>query len=296
MKLKDLYKVETLDSRFKPTDPSPLPGSQPSKWRTPEYYIYCAVFLTIPFLMFKSVYDVSQPSHPNWQRYEQLLTDGWIPGRKVDNSDLQYRNFRNNVPYLAVLLVLHPVLRRTWEALSGTRAVSGQANGSTTSKDHSNLAADARLRSRTTFDLGFGLIFLTALHGFSALKVLTIVYVNYRIGTSCDTRMSNYSGLITWVFNIGILFANELMNGYRLGPLFHFLMPSTDIYLNDKNPMRTNWGAYVDFSLGGLIPKWEILFNFTVLRLIAFNFDLRWCKGEADIAEVSLLSYIAYSV
>ena len=35
--------------------------------------------------------------------------------------------------------------------------------------------------SRLTFDFVSGLVFIVALHGFSALKVLTILYINYCI-------------------------------------------------------------------------------------------------------------------
>jgi hypothetical protein len=88
--LRQLYSLDTLDTRFiisstappkqalnelrlDPTRPSPqqvklsngkptksVEGTQPSRWRTPEFYIYYFVFITaIPF-MFKVVYDVSK--------------------------------------------------------------------------------------------------------------------------------------------------------------------------------------------------------------------------------------------
>jgi len=113
-----LFHVETLDNRFASKSGEALSTARPSKWKTPEYYIYYACFLTIPFLMFKSVYDVSQPSHPSYSHYAPLLSPGWIPGRKVDNSDAQYRGFRDNIPYMALLLMLHPLLRRAYERLS----------------------------------------------------------------------------------------------------------------------------------------------------------------------------------
>jgi len=116
MKWKNLFHVETLDTRFASKTGESLPHAQPSRWKSPEYYLYYAVFLTIPFLMFKSVWDVSQPSHPTYRHYEPLLSPGWIPGRKVDNSDAQYRSFRDNIPYMAVLLVVHPLLRRVYDS------------------------------------------------------------------------------------------------------------------------------------------------------------------------------------
>jgi len=111
-----LYAVETLDTRFgSTTGGKPLPTAQPPKWRTPEYYFYYFIFLTIPVLMVKSVYDVSGPWHPSYKKYEDLLEPGWIPGRKVDNSDAQYRGFRDNIPYMALVVVLHPLLRKGYE-------------------------------------------------------------------------------------------------------------------------------------------------------------------------------------
>ena len=113
--LSRLYRAETLDTRFAPKSGQRLPDAQPSKWNTPEYYLYYLCFLTIPFLMVKSVYDVSGPWHVSYKQYEHLLEPGWIPGRKVDNSDAQYRGFRENIPYMGMVVVLHPILRRVYE-------------------------------------------------------------------------------------------------------------------------------------------------------------------------------------
>jgi hypothetical protein len=33
----------------------------------------------------------------------------------VDNSDAQYRGFRENIPYMGMVVVLHPILRRVYE-------------------------------------------------------------------------------------------------------------------------------------------------------------------------------------
>jgi hypothetical protein len=117
-----LYKAETLDTRFASKTGQKLPNAQPSKWNTPEYWFYFLCLLTIPILMVKSVYDVSGPWHPSYKQYEHLLEPGWIPGRKVDNSDAQYRSFRDNIPYMALVLVLHPILRRAYEGLTVSSA------------------------------------------------------------------------------------------------------------------------------------------------------------------------------
>lgn len=126
---------------------------------------------------------------------------------------------------------------------------------------------DIRFNRRVTYDLGFAIAFLLALHGISAFKILIILYLNYAIGTAPLSKPT-VAGL-TWIFNIGILFANELARGYEFR----------------RNVPALGWlDAY-----GGLIPRWEVLFNFTVLRLIAFNFDYIWAQGRgaSSLLEVS---------
>lgn len=281
MRLRDLYKVETLDTRFAGSD-QPLASAQKSKWRTPEYFLYYVVFLTIVPVMFKSVYDVSIPSHPGYQHYEHLLEPGWIPGRKVDNSDAQYSGFRENVPYMGLVLILHPILRRLYESIGSKQSVQSTANGTKASKEtSSSRAADARLEIRVRYDLAFAAIFVVALHGVSSLKILTILWLNYQIATALPRK---YVGVSTWIFNIGILFANEKGQGYKFAQLASILSPSPAISL-DK-PV-SNWGTWID-GYGGLIPRWEILFNITVLRLIAFNFDHLWMQDRGASSPIEV--------
>lgn len=234
--------------------------------------------------MFKAVYDVSKSSHPNYKNYDHLLSPGWIPGRKVDNSDSQYAGFRDNIPYMAIVLVLHPILRRVFESTRSGKSIEK----STPSDNVNSRTADARLESRVQFDLVFALIFITALHGISALKVLTILYLNYQIATALPRQ---YVAASTWVFNIGILFANELCQGYKFADIAGYALPPTTMASADK-PSQDNWGTWID-SYGGLIPRWEILFNITVLRLIAFNFDHLWMldRRASSPIEVRILTF-----
>lgn len=81
-----------------------LSGASPPRWRTPEFYFYALVFLVCVPQMYKAVWDVSQrmstlaSSHVlyvynakngttatsvNYSKYEHLLSDGWMLGRKV---------------------------------------------------------------------------------------------------------------------------------------------------------------------------------------------------------------------
>ncbi len=102
--LRSVYDLDTLDTRF--TTPSTVPyktvidsrdeaygkgssstrpnkGGAPSKWRTAEFYFYYLIFLLAVPYMFWTAYDVSRESDPRYPKYEHLLSEGWIPGRKI---------------------------------------------------------------------------------------------------------------------------------------------------------------------------------------------------------------------
>lgn len=163
---------------------------------------------------------------------------------------------------MALVVVLHPLLRRLYDAMTQSAVADKPVNGSVGSLDLS-ANADAHSRQRTSYDLYFALAFTVALHGFSALKVLFILYINFNIATQLPRPAIPAA---TWLFNIGVLFANELSHGYRFVQLSESILPF---------PMAITWSETMD-RYGGLIPRWEVLFNITVLRLIAFNFDYYW--------------------
>ena len=107
-------------------------------------------------------------------------------------------------------------------------------------------------------------MYIIALHGFSAFKILFILYINFALATSLPRHVIP---IAAWTFNIAILFANEMARGYHFVDIAARLEP-----LYGAAP---EWGKTLD-SYGGLIPRWEVLFNITVLRLISFNLDYYW--------------------
>lgn len=186
---------------------------------------------------------------------------------KQDISDAQYSSFRGNLPYLAFLLPLHPTLRRVYETLKPIpiRRGSPKSNGSSTYVSAAD--GDARLEQRASFDFAFALFFLAALHGFSAFKILTILYINFSIGTRLPRT---YVPATTWIFNIATLFANELSEGYKFTKIIEYIAP-----LGGETGLWHTWAEWLD-SYGGIMSRWEILFNLTVLRLISYNLDYYW--------------------
>jgi hypothetical protein len=172
-------------------------------------------------------------------------------------------------------MILHPLCRRAYDAFWRTntytrvKANAGTSNGLTQGLSASS-AANVRLQQRVTFDFYFGLVFLMALNGTSAAKVLLILYTNYKIAT---TLPKEYVPAGTWIFNVGTLFANELCRGYKYEAIAQLLTPKFE-----KAESSPNWGTWLD-GHGGLMPRWEILFNIAVLRLISFNLDYYWSLG-----------------
>lgn len=179
---------------------------------------------------------------------------------------------------MALLVVLHPLLRKGYNLLYPLTAAAGHSQPEE--------QANSRLKQRVSFDIWFSAVFLIALHGFSSLKVLLIIYINFLLATNLPRK---YVPIATWTFNIGVLFANEVCHGYPYAKIAQYLLISP--YATGANP-SSNWGAWLD-TYGGLIPRWEILFNITVLRLISFNLDYYWSGGAssgANALEVSVIS------
>lgn len=180
---------------------------------------------------------------------------------------------------MAALLLLHPLLRRVYNAIVYPVKATGQGSRPTPEE------ADQRLNQRASFDFGFALIYLVALHGVSAVKILVILYMNYQVAMTLPRK---YVPPATWVFNIGILFANELCRGYKFGEMAALIAsPPAQNNLVDSGFSLVEWGRWLD-SYGGLMGRWEILFNITVLRLVSFNLDYYWSLDRRSYSPVEV--------
>lgn len=178
------------------------------------------------------------------------------------------------MPYLAALLILQPLLRQAYNLVSPKSTIDSSPPAA---------QAEARFQQRTSFDVAFGIIFLLALNGTSAAKVLLIFFMNYSIAKGLPT---NWVPAATWTFNLAMLAANELCHGY----------PYADVarWLSLAPPLGDNWGNVLD-SYGGLNSRWEVLFNITTLRLISFNLDYYWSLGQRPESPLEVCSQMCPS-
>ena len=147
---------------------------------------------------------------------------------------------------------------------------------------NSRYNASHNLNRRKIFDVVFCAVFLFVLHGFSVIKIFVILMVNFLI--SYFHPASVMVPILTWVFNIGIIFANEKYSGYRFQHILPWLIAGEG----------QGVGYAMDaFMRGGIVARWEITFNFTVLRLISYNLDHYWAakalEGGGEDEEGSVL-------
>lgn len=227
--LRSFFSVEALDTRLAAPPRRPL-ATSPSKWHTLEYKLYGVVFAVCVPLMVRAAITALNEHNPNYPKYAHLLSPGWLFGRRVDNLDPQYRFFRDNLPMLAAMIVVHTACRRA-------------------------VARVARCQ-RSTFDCVFGVAFLAAAHGVNCAKVALHLAVMYALGRVPSHRAAL---VLTWVYGILTLFVNDWAATRRTGL------------------------AALDGGWPGIIPRWDVFFNFTLLRMILYNLDYlerRW--GAAD--------------
>lgn len=133
---------------------------------------------------------------------------------------------------------------------------------------------------------------LVILHGIGALKVALILMGNYYVATaSKSATIARFWPALVIVGNMGILFANEKFDGYHFSAL-HPALGELDAW-------------------EGLLPRWHINFNITMLRIVSFALDYHWhvqapttppsdsrtrMSASVPESEYSLLNYIAYTL
>ncbi|XAO24989.1 hypothetical protein I312_103798 [Cryptococcus bacillisporus CA1280] len=205
----------------------------PSKWRTLEFRLYILVFiLVVPMLIWVPM-KVSLPSHPNYHKFAHKLSPGWLFGRPVDDSDIQYRSFRSNLLPLVVLSCAYLV----------------------TSSLQARLAPSPSSRAR--FITLFSTFMITLLHGTSAIKIIVLLALNYHVSKFPTSPLIRK--LWPWLIisgNMMILFFNERWEGYKFESL-HADLGVLDTY-------------------SGLLPRWHVSFNITMMRLVSFGLDYLW--------------------
>ncbi|SSD58682.1 related to Glycerol uptake protein 1 [Saccharomycodes ludwigii] len=158
-------------------------------------------------------------------------------GRKVDNSDSQYRFFRDNLFLLLGLAMGHVLLKR-------------------------GLCFFFNLQQkREKIDLVIGILFSLLLHGVNVIRVFVHLLISFliaKVTTSKiffnNSKVKDIGIAMTWIYGIGSLFLNDRFRTIEFSKVLPCL-------------------SFLDHQYKGLIPRWDVFFNFTLLRMISFNMD-----------------------
>lgn len=221
------------------------------RWHTLEFKFYYLVFaIAVPLMVWVPV-RLSTPSNPNFYSYSGHLKPGWIAGRLRDDSDFQYRSFRDYVPALIGIMGLYLLLSKLFTLLP-----------SPTSARYTRLEGTAPQvkQNRIPFLTVFTSIFIFALHGTNSIKLVFVLVTNYALAKALGGN--RIAPAIAFAFNIGTLFAVHWNDGFeysKLSPALEFL----EVFK-------------------GLLPRWQINFNITMLRLVSFAMDYHWARAEAN--------------
>ncbi|PWN54340.1 hypothetical protein IE53DRAFT_308466 [Violaceomyces palustris] len=235
------------------------------RWHTLEFKVYGLVFLiAIPIMVWVPI-SLSQPSNPNYYAFSWHLKKGWIAGRLRDDSDFQYRSFRDYTLPLAGIMALYLLLSKLFVNLKDFSSSSTsdyqrlQDRGAS-----SNAIGDADLytpprRNRLVFLLCFTTIFVLALHGTNALKLVLMCALNFALAKALGgTRLAPVA---IWALNVAALFTIHWNDGIKYASMSSSL-------------------AFLD-GYQGLLPRWQINYNITMLRLVSFSLDLHWARQVA---------------
>lgn len=215
-----------------------------------------------------------------WQGNAPGLRSGWLFGRSMDLSDIQWRNFRGAFPALIAAMgcfvaVSHLVRRHQPSAgLSPvkSRSVDTTATGRSGTSPAKSWVADtlaASLASRVlrgrlgrpAVYLAFSTLFLGYLHGVTAIFPVALAALNF----FCAHRVAGlrFGAAPIWGICIGALLAARIWDGFAFSSV-------------------SRWLGFLDEYRGAV--KWEICFNLSLLRMLSFGLDLHWrqqrCRSQ----------------
>ncbi|WFD03977.1 glycerol transporter [Malassezia obtusa] len=218
------------------------------RYTTREFWVYFVALATVPAYMIYVPIRLSYPStNANFSAYENRLVPGWMNGRRRDNSDYQYRLFRDYLPMLCALIGAYSVL--SW-------CVKGLVLAS-------RCTAAQQLHIRKLFWGTMGAVCVGALHGTNTLKLLALALINYYVAHAATRLTPTASRTVVWVWNAAALFLVFYLDGVPYARLTPAL-------------------AWLD-TYAGLLPRWYINYNFSMLRFVSYALDYQWAEAKTPV-------------
>eukprot|EP01119_Soliformovum_irregulare_P022959 TRINITY_DN7939_c2_g1_i2.p1 TRINITY_DN7939_c2_g1~~TRINITY_DN7939_c2_g1_i2.p1 ORF type:complete len:539 (+),score=167.65 TRINITY_DN7939_c2_g1_i2:202-1818(+) len=175
------------------------------------------------------------------------IVPGWFLDRHIDLSDDQWKTWRSNFPFLALVMAAFIIL---------SQFVKMNANLMLPSHQKSSW------RKEDVTIIFYNLISVIAvfyMHGWDVIFLYVIATVNFLISRIFKSFKLN--PIISWIFNLSVLFTADKFNGYR-GTFEYLGIPTLESH--------------------GIL-RWNIYFKITMLRQIAFNLDYYWMLNNRPV-------------
>jgi len=137
--------------------------------------------------------------------------------------------------------------------------------------------------NRTAFLTIFTSIFILALHGTNTLKLLLACYINYAIATKVSsTSYAALTPFLIWTWNIGLLFLIHWNEGFAYKDIASGLswLVSASRKIDKNESAKTS--VLDKDNYNGLLPRWQINYNITMLRLVSFSMDFYWASKASQ--------------
>jgi hypothetical protein len=142
-------------------------------------HVCIIAIVVIAFIQLYYNLDVYSESFERYATYSRKLSKGWLFGRKLDNSDGQFRPFRDNMPLLSFVFIAYTISTRLLKKL--------------------------RVMDRLLSSVLLNFAYVFGLHGISFIvKIMPIVLLNYYATKYFKESKANL--IFTWIFGIGLLF------------------------------------------------------------------------------------------
>lgn len=192
-----------------PAKNEPIP---PPRWWTREFLVYFVVLFTIgPYMVYVPMRLSTPEGNANFDAFANRLVPGWMQGRMRDNSDYQYRLFRDYLPMIFLLMGVYSVLAWT---VKGTAHVL-------------RCTLAQRFAVRQAFWGAMGVVCVGAMHGSNAPKLLALALGNYVLARQSTRLVPWAARSVVWVYNCAMLFLVFYTEGVpyaRISPALAWLV------------------------------------------------------------------------